>query len=197
MKRSHEAMLSSSAPARTAFAMSAVPVGEAAAIRSAVLSLIFPDDGAARARYQKAGSRSELPGPMAVPLTRRLLALVARGGYVVCEKSDGERMMLLALPGRGASGEAPAAYLLTRSFDVFTFDRAAEYGAMLCGGGSGGGGVGPTLLDGELLAGLLILLDALLAGKTGSRSARGRWGRVWPRAATGHGRGAAAERETW
>ena len=47
------------------------------------------------------------------------------------------------------------------------------------------------------LAGLLILLDALLAGKTGSRSARGRWGRVWPRAATGHGRGAAAERETW
>lgn len=41
------------------------------------------------------GARPELPGPMAVTLSRRTLRVVESSDYWVCEKSDGERAMLL------------------------------------------------------------------------------------------------------
>lgn len=41
------------------------------------------------------GARPELPGPLAVTLSRRALRLVEASDYFVCEKSDGERAMLL------------------------------------------------------------------------------------------------------
>lgn len=41
------------------------------------------------------GERPELPGPLAVSLSRRTIKTLEASPYVVCEKSDGERAMLL------------------------------------------------------------------------------------------------------
>jgi hypothetical protein len=79
--------------------------------------------------------------------------LVQAAAYMVCEKSDGERAMLLLLPdqaaraaaGGSAYGGAPAgAYLIDRTFEIYTFERGAVYAAMLAPRGA-------TLLDGELI----------------------------------------------
>ncbi|RYG52907.1 hypothetical protein EON67_00080 [archaeon] len=41
------------------------------------------------------GPRAELPGPLAIGMTRKTLRCVEATEYYVCEKSDGERAMLL------------------------------------------------------------------------------------------------------
>lgn len=62
---------------------------------------------------------------------------------MVCEKSDGERAMLLLL--NAPRGGVPAGgYLLNRSFEPMTFNRALDYAQLLAA-------QGPTLLEGELL----------------------------------------------
>jgi hypothetical protein len=96
------------------------------------------------------GERPELPGPLAVTLSHRTLRLVEAEEYMVCEKSDGERVMLLAVPAPHGGVPGPAAYLINRSFEVLTFDGAAAYAEILCGRSANGAG-GPTLLDGELI----------------------------------------------
>jgi hypothetical protein len=103
------------------------------------------------------GERPELPGPLAVTLSRRTLKLVEAGEYMVCEKSDGERAMLLAV-GSPWRGVPPGTYLVNRSFGVMTFAQGREYAALLNPppgppppGGVAGGSAGPTLLDGELI----------------------------------------------
>ena len=134
---------------RSAYSATALAGGAAAAVRAAVLELIFAGAAGGYDAGRYLGEQPELPGPMAVPLTRRALGALAAqlGNYVVCEKSDGERAMLFCTPAGGG-----AAYLLTRSFDVLALARGAEYAALLCGASAcGGGGGGATLLDGELL----------------------------------------------
>lgn len=128
------------------------------AIQYGVLELIFAGSGYDAGRYL--GDRPELPGPLAVTLSRRTLAAVASASYFACEKSDGERAMLLAVPDAAAArASAPApnavnarslagvpagAYLIDRTFDVYTLERGIEYAGLLARGG-------PTLLDGELI----------------------------------------------
>lgn len=142
-------------PPRSLYTATAIVGGLANTVRQTALALIFAGEEYDASRYL--GEQPELPGPMAVSMSRRLLGTVAAqlDNYVVCEKSDGERAMLLCLP---AAGSRPAAaYLLTRSFDVLAIARGEEYADLLCGplpAGAGGGSVsqgGPTLLDGELL----------------------------------------------
>jgi hypothetical protein len=110
-----------------------------------VLSLVFgpaPYDA-----HRFSGERAvELPGPQPVALSRFRLPLLASHDFGVCEKSDGERcMLLLVAPPHAAPHPPPGAYLLDRSFAVRALDGGAEYGAALAKAG------GPTLLDGELL----------------------------------------------
>lgn len=103
------------------------------------------------------GERPELPGPLAVTLSHRTLKLVEAGEYMVCEKSDGERAMLLAV-GSSWRGVPPGTYLVNRSFGVMTFAQGREYAALLNPppgppppGAPAAGSAGPTLLDGELI----------------------------------------------
>jgi hypothetical protein len=106
-----------------------------------VLHLVFSGAAVDQARYL--GERPELPGPLAVTLSRRLLRLVEMQEYVVCEKSDGERAMMLLVPSVFRSVPV-GAYLIDRTFEVHTFPRALEYAVL-------SGAAGPTLMDGELI----------------------------------------------
>ena len=129
---------------RAPFVRRAIAASVKSAVQALVLEVMFPG-GAPVGRYL--GERPELPGPQPVSLNRRNLATVASHAYGVCEKSDGERAMLLLVRSpAGARGSAPVpvgAYLIDRTFDVVTFDGAEAYAAMPSGG--------PTLLEGELL----------------------------------------------
>ena len=65
------------------------------------------------------------------------------GEYVVCEKSDGERAMLLLLSA--PHGAVPSgAYLVNRSFEVSSFEQGIAYASMCAPAGL-------TLIDGELI----------------------------------------------
>ena len=122
-----------------------------AAIKSGVqqvaLELIFRGVSYKPDRY--IGERPELPGPLPKSLTSRTLALVAGNAYGVCEKSDGERamMLLVATPTASAHGGPlvpPGAYLIDRTFDAAAIDGGVAYAAVMAAGGA-------TLLEGELL----------------------------------------------
>jgi hypothetical protein len=133
------------ARARAPFVRRAIAASVKSAVQALVLDIMFPG-GAPAGRYL--GERPELPGPQPVSLNRRNLATVAAQAYGVCEKSDGERAMLLLVrlpaPVRGSAPVPAGAYLVDRTFDVVTFDGADAYAALAGGGG-------PTLLEGELL----------------------------------------------
>ena len=77
-------------------------------------------------------------------LSRRHLALLEREDYGVCEKSDGERYMLLLVHAAAAGGAPPGAYLVSRSFNVSLLRGGEAYAAVMAARGA-------TLLDGELL----------------------------------------------
>ena len=131
---------------RLPFVLRALPGSGPAAsdARRIVVDLIFPGEPGKADRYLRQGSGRELPGPLAVTVSRRHLALLRRGEYAACEKSDGERFMLLLVGA--ATGSLPrGGYLVSRAFDVFSFDGGAEYAALCCPKG------GVTLLDGELI----------------------------------------------
>lgn len=130
---------------RVPFVLRTLPGGGAAATdaRRILVNLVFPGEPAKAERYLRPSAR-DLPGPLAVTVSRRHLPLIRREEYAACEKSDGERFMLLAL-GSAAGALPRGAYLVSRAFEVCTFDGAAEYAALCCPGG------GTTLLDGELI----------------------------------------------
>jgi len=95
VKRGRDEM-TSDAPSRPPFTLHPVPPAITAAVRTLCLRLIFRDRPFNDRKY--GGPRPELPGPLAVTLSRRTLReVVARQPYVVCEKSDGERQLLLAV----------------------------------------------------------------------------------------------------
>jgi hypothetical protein len=112
-----------------------------ASLRGLMLDLVFSGRGYDARKFS--GDKAELPGPLPIALNRKYLAVVQSQPYMVCEKSDGERGMLLLL--HTARGGVPAgAYLFNRSFEASSFPRGAEYAALLAPSG-------PTLLEGELL----------------------------------------------
>jgi mRNA capping enzyme, catalytic domain/mRNA capping enzyme, C-terminal domain len=166
MKRTYDQMTSSSIPSqpgslgtsssqrlhRSPFKLQPCPqyVND---LRQILLKLIFA--GGQHYDVNKyISEHCELPGPLAVTLSRRSLLFVQQNDYFVCEKSDGERMMMLSLPFPSERGTPKGTYLLNRSFDAFTFDKQEEYVPILTSGASIFNGqqlTGPTLLDGELL----------------------------------------------
>jgi len=90
------------------------------------------------------GESVELPGPLPVNLSRSRLSSLETNEYGVCEKSDGERYMLLLLSTMTPAGVPPGAYLINRAFQVSIVSGGEVYAGVMAEGG-------PTLLDGELL----------------------------------------------
>lgn len=81
-----------------------------------------------------------LPGPLAATLSRAKMDVVRAEPYFVCEKSDGERRMLLALP------EERLAVLVDRAFAMERLENGEDLCAAWCGRNRL-----PTLVDGELI----------------------------------------------
>ena len=103
--------------------------------RRAVLDTVFGDDEGRKRRFRE---KLQLPGPLAATLSHRTMTIVDRSNYQVCEKSDGERRMLLTLP-------APkVAFFLDRKFTVFRIPEGDMMAALWSF-------AQPTLLDGELV----------------------------------------------
>ena len=75
--------------------------------------------------------RETFPGAQPVSLTKRNLPQVARTPYVVCEKSDGERHMLMVYKG--------AVYIIDRMFNIYRVNLSLPHTDKTC------------LLDGELI----------------------------------------------
>lgn len=86
---------------------------------------------------------STLPVPLPIALSRQTLHTCLRTQeYVVCEKTDGERVLLVIVPA-GISHVPAGAYLVNRALNVTTFECAEAYATLWVGGVS--------VLDGELL----------------------------------------------
>ena len=93
------------------------------------------------------GSKDYFPGPQPVSIERRHFPILKGGDYVVCEKTDGERHMLVATTFEGK----PHCLLVNRAFDMIeikiNLNKKAYEG---------------TILDGELYDTTLMVYDALL-----------------------------------
>jgi len=98
------------------------------------------------------GSRDYFPGPQPVSIERRHFQILKSGNYVVCEKTDGERHMLVAIMFEGKK----KCVLVNRSFKMvevpINLRKSAFEG---------------TILDGELYENTLMIYDAVrVAGKS-------------------------------
>lgn len=98
------------------------------------------------------GSRDYFPGPQPVSIERRHFQILKSGNYVVCEKTDGERHMLVAIMFEGKK----KCVLVNRSFKMvevpINLKKSAFEG---------------TILDGELYENTLMIYDAVrVAGKS-------------------------------
>lgn len=98
------------------------------------------------------GSRDYFPGPQPVSIERRHFPILKSGNYVVCEKTDGERHMLVAIMFEGKK----KCVLVNRSFKMvevpINLKKSAFEG---------------TILDGELYENTLMIYDAVrVAGKS-------------------------------
>jgi len=80
-------------------------------------------------------AREAFPGSQPVSLTRKNLVSIARAPYVVCEKSDGERHMLLVTRNE--------CYLLDRKFMFYRVNLPSYFPIL--------DSAATTLLDGELI----------------------------------------------
>ena len=92
------------------------------------------------------GSKEYFPGPQPVSIERQHFPILKGGEYVVCEKTDGERHMLVAITYEGKK----KTLLVNRSFKVteipLNLKKAAYEG---------------TILDGELYENVLMVYDAV------------------------------------
>jgi hypothetical protein len=98
------------------------------------------------------GSRDYFPGPQPISIERRHFPILKSGNYVVCEKTDGERHMLVAVMFEGSK----KCLLVNRSFKMF--DIAINLKKSAFDG---------TILDGELYENTFMIYDAVrVAGQT-------------------------------
>jgi hypothetical protein len=155
MKRGREEHATSSsvptAPAtREPFVKRPVAAEVAQSIRHLVIKLVFGEEHINTDRYFGKG-QNELPGPLAVAVSRRHLPVLCTQGYMACEKSDGERAMLLLVGSAGTAGIPgrfsipPGAYLIGRDFDAEAIVGGEQYAPLCCASG------GLVLADGELI----------------------------------------------
>lgn len=93
------------------------------------------------------GSKDYFPGPQPVSVEYKHFPILRAGEYVVCEKTDGERHMMVATTFEGK----PKCFFVNRAFDMFevkiNLNKRAYEG---------------TILDGELYDNTLMIYDALL-----------------------------------
>jgi hypothetical protein len=93
------------------------------------------------------GSKDYFPGPQPISIERKHFPILKGGDYVVCEKTDGERHMLVALMYDGKK----KCLFVNRSFKMFevpiNLKKSAYEG---------------TILDGELYENVLMVYDAVI-----------------------------------
>ena len=93
------------------------------------------------------GSKDYFPGPQPISIEYKHFPVLKGGEYVVCEKTDGERHMLVATTFEGKS----VCMLVNRAFDMI--EVKLRLNKRVYEG---------TILDGELYEGTLMVYDALL-----------------------------------
>ena len=93
------------------------------------------------------GSKDYFPGPQPISIEYKHFPILKGGEYVVCEKTDGERYMMVATTFEGK----PVCFFVNRAFDMIEvkirLNKKAYEG---------------TILDGELYQDTLMVYDALL-----------------------------------
>ena len=95
------------------------------------------------------GSREYFPGPQPVSIEYRHFPILKNNEYVVCEKTDGERHMLVALTYEGKNKSV----FVNRAFNITPVSirlPASAYNG--------------TILDGELYDNTLFIYDAIMVG---------------------------------
>ena len=97
--------------------------------------------------HAKWGSKDYFPGPQPISIERKHFPILRNGDYVVCEKTDGERHMMVALMYEGKR----KCLFVNRAFHMFevpiNLKKTAYDG---------------TILDGELYGDTLMVYDAVL-----------------------------------
>ena len=93
------------------------------------------------------GSKDYFPGPQPISIERKHFPTLRSAEYVVCEKTDGERHMMVALMYEGK----PKCFFVNRAFDMIevkiNLNKKAYEG---------------TILDGELYDNTLMVYDSVL-----------------------------------
>ena len=95
------------------------------------------------------GSKDYFPGPQPISVEYKHFPILKKGQYVVCEKTDGERHMMVALSFEGKN----KCLFVNRSFKMFEVSlnlKKSVYDG--------------TILDGELYENTLMIYDAVLVG---------------------------------
>jgi hypothetical protein len=91
------------------------------------------------------------PGPQPISIERRHLGILKRGDYVICEKTDGVRHVLVSL----VIGDKKMSVLVNRALEMWVipvnFPKPVYQG---------------TILDGELIDGTFLVYDALVVSGT-------------------------------
>ena len=93
------------------------------------------------------GSKDYFPGPQPVSIEYRHFPILKGGDYVVCEKTDGERHMMVALMYEGKK----KCLFVNRSFNMFEVSLILKKNVY-----------DGTILDGELYENTLMIYDAVL-----------------------------------
>jgi hypothetical protein len=98
------------------------------------------------------GSRDRFPGPQPISIERRHFPILRDNVYVVCEKTDGERYMLVATTYKGRR----VCVFVNRAFHMFEVPLNLPRGAY-----------DGTILDGELYENTLLLYDGVMINGNG------------------------------
>jgi hypothetical protein len=97
--------------------------------------------------HRQWGSKDYFPGPQPISIERRHFPMLKGGDYFVCEKTDGERHMMIALMYEGKK----KCLFVNRAFNMFEVSINLKKNAYE-----------GTILDGELYGDTLMVYDAVL-----------------------------------
>ena len=97
--------------------------------------------------HTKWGSKDYFPGPQPISIERKHFPILKGGDYLVCEKTDGERHMMIALMYEGKK----KCLFVNRAFNMFEVSINLKKNAYE-----------GTILDGELYGDTLMVYDAVL-----------------------------------
>ena len=97
--------------------------------------------------HRQWGSKDYFPGPQPISIERRHFPMLKGGDYFVCEKTDGERHMMIALMYEGKK----KCLFVNRAFNMFEVSINLKKNAY-----------DGTILDGELYGDTLMVYDAVL-----------------------------------